>query len=75
MYQIFSYVKNLDKKRTGNVSGMLLYAKTNEEITPNNDFRVSGNRFSVRTLNLNSEFHQIASQLNEIALEFFGGVD
>ena len=34
MYQIFTYVKNCDPKNTGKVAGMLLYAKTNEDITP-----------------------------------------
>jgi len=28
LYQIFTYVKNWDKDQTGNVAGMLLYAKT-----------------------------------------------
>lgn len=30
LYQIFAYVKNKDKDNTGNVEGMLLYAKTDE---------------------------------------------
>ena len=30
LYQIFAYVKNLDRNVTGNISGLLLYAKTNE---------------------------------------------
>ena len=30
MYQIFTYVKNQDAAGTGNVSGMLLYARTEE---------------------------------------------
>ena len=34
MYQIFTYVKNQDKDNTGNVAGILLYAKTDETITP-----------------------------------------
>lgn len=34
VYQIFTYVKNQDTANTGNVSGMLLYAKTEEAITP-----------------------------------------
>lgn len=38
LYQVFTYVKNLDKNNTGNVAGMLLYAKTQEQITPNNKY-------------------------------------
>lgn len=34
VYQIFTYVKNQDKDNTGNVAGILLYAKTDEDITP-----------------------------------------
>lgn len=36
LYQIQSYVYNLRQKHIGNVDGMLLYAKTQEEIVPNN---------------------------------------
>ena len=32
LYQIFTYVKNYDIQNSSNVAGMLLYAKTNEEI-------------------------------------------
>ncbi len=34
MYQIYAYVKNKDVNHTGKVSGMLLFAKTDEAITP-----------------------------------------
>ena len=67
MYQIFTYVKNFDKAQTGNVSGMLLYAKTDEEITPDNEYMMSGNKISVKTLDLNREFEDIAKQLDDIA--------
>lgn len=71
VYQIFTYVKNQDAAGTGNVSGMLLYAKTNEEITPDCSFVMGGNRISVKTLDLNKEFSLIASQLDEIVKEHF----
>lgn len=38
-----NYVKNLDKDNTGNVAGMLLYARTQEQITPNNKYSMGGN--------------------------------
>jgi 5-methylcytosine-specific restriction enzyme subunit McrC len=72
LYQIFTYVKNQDAKGTGNVSGMLLYAKTDEEITPDCSFVVGGNRISVKTLDLNREFAEIAAQLDQIARDHFG---
>ncbi len=44
LYQIFTYVKNMDKYCTGNVTGMLLYAKTTESIMPDSEFLMSGNK-------------------------------
>lgn len=72
LYQIFTYVKNQDVKNTGNVSGMLLYAKTGESLTPDCDFSMDGNRISVKTLDLNTEFKEIAKQLDEIVESYFG---
>lgn len=66
MYQIFTYVKNFDKERTGNVSGMLLYARTNESIQPDNDYIIGGNKISVKTLDLNCDFEVIKKQLSTV---------
>ncbi len=71
MYQIFAYVKNQDVMNNGSVSGLLLYAKTDEAITPNNEFIMSGNKISVQTLDLNLKFSDIASQLDEIVQNHF----
>lgn len=71
MYQIFTYVKNQDVAGDGSVSGMLLYAKTDEAITPNNQFMMHGNKISVKTLDLNLSFKDIASQLDLIAQSHF----
>lgn len=67
LYQIFAYVKNMDKDNTGNVSGMLLYAKTQEELPDQLDYMMSGNKISVKTLDLNKEFKEIAKILDNIA--------
>lgn len=74
LYQIFTYVKNKsaefgEKEHT--VSGMLLYAKTDEIIQPDNAFRMSGNKICVKTLDLNCEFSEIKIQLNRIVDEHF----
>lgn len=74
VYQIFTYVKNQDAANTGNVSGMLLYAKTEEAITPDCSFVMGGNKISVKTLDLNKEFKLIAAQLDKIAENHFGQV-
>lgn len=72
MYQIYAYVKNLDSGNTGNVAGMLLYAKTQETITPNCTFTTGGNQISVKTLDLNTPFAGIAGQLDQIVDSYFG---
>lgn len=72
--QIFTYVKNKEaelKDQPHEVSGMLLYSKTDEEIQPNGSYLMSGNRISVKTLDLNCEFEQIADQLDEIVNNIF----
>lgn len=50
---------------------MLLYAKTDEMIQPDNTYQMSGNKISVKTLDLNLEFSAIAEQLNAIITEHF----
>ena len=50
---------------------MLLYAKTDEEIYPNNEYQMSGNKITVRTLDLNCDFEEIAAQLDTIAKNHF----
>lgn len=71
LYQIYTYVKNFDKERTGNVSGMLLYAKTDETVLPHNSYKMGGNKISVDTLDLDCEFDEIRKQLNEIVYKHF----
>ena len=67
LYQIYTYVKNLDKNHTNNVAGMLLYAKTQASIQPDNEYVIGGNRIIVKTLDLNVPFAGIAEQLEKIA--------
>ena len=75
LYQIFTYVKNKEHELGGKpheVSGMLLYAQTDESILPNNEYRMSGNKITVRTLDLNQNFEEISADLNAIAAAHFG---
>ena len=44
--------------------------ETDEDIYPNNEYQMSGNRVTVRTLDLNCDFDKIAEQLNDIAQKF-----
>lgn len=74
LYQIFTYVKNKQLEFQGNdieVSGMLLYARTTESIQPDNKYMMSGNKISVKTLDLNREFNEIKNQLDNIVFEHF----
>ena len=74
LYQIFTYVKNKEAELASQpheVSGMLLYAKTDEEIYPDNKYQMSGNQITVRTLDLNLPFSEIAEQLNRIVMSHF----
>lgn len=68
LFQIFAYVMNLDKSHTGKIDGMLLYAKTDEEISPDGEQKFAdGNTIFFRTLDLNSSFEDITIQLANIA--------
>lgn len=74
LYQIFTYVKNMDaslEAEKHRVSGMLLYARTDEEVQPDNTYLMSGNLISVKTLDLNLEFKEIRAQLDKIAADHF----
>lgn len=67
LYQIFAYVKNkAAERRDLNVSGMLLYAKTDEGLYPDERYAMDGNNIFVRTLDLSLSFEEISSQLDAI---------
>lgn len=76
LYQIFAYVKNKQAvlKRAGEsveVAGTLLYAATDEENQPAFTYRMSGNRITAMTLDLDQPFEAIRTQLDGIAEEYF----
>ena len=71
LYQIFTYVKNKDRDNTGNVSGMLLYTKTDEEVVPNAEYSMSGNWIEVRNLDLSGAFTDIEEQLRVLIKRLF----
>ncbi len=72
LYQIFTYVKNMNRSVKGTVSGMLLYARTDERILPDQEYRMDGNRIFVKTLDLDCDFSEIRAQLDQIAYNTFG---
>lgn len=68
LYQIMAYVNNMDVNHTGNVSGMLLYAQTDNETIADTKLQMRGSTASiyVRTLDLNQEFDNIRQRLESI---------
>ncbi|MEZ4812863.1 MAG: 5-methylcytosine-specific restriction endonuclease system specificity protein McrC [Caldisericia bacterium] len=72
LYQIYSYVKNEDKENSGNISGLLLYAKTENESIPEKMYNIGGNKIGVKHLDLNVEFSKIKQKLDEIATDWVG---
>ena len=67
LYQIHTYVTEHDWNGTGSVDGMLLYAKTQEEIVPDDQVKLArGNTILFRTLDLNQEFIGIKNDLDAI---------
>lgn len=74
LYQIFTYVKNREAEMSGRpheLSGMLLYARTDDEVQPEGTYAMSGNRISVATLDLNKDFKEISKALDDIARKQF----
>lgn len=71
LYQIFTYVKNKsftcsDKE----VSGLLLYAKTDHELQPKAKFKMSGNDIYVDNLDLSTDFSLIKEKLDRIVKDW-----
>ena len=76
LYQIFTYVKNKETElqRLGiehTVSGMLMYAMTKEEVQPDADYSMSGNRISAKHLNLDCPWDEIRLQLDSVVHQYF----
>ena len=69
LYQIFSYVKNYNPGSGSDISGMLLYAQTDEDIEPDYTYEMSGNKISIKSLDLND----IALKLDTIVHDFKSG--
>lgn len=72
IYQIFAYVKNLDKDNTGKVSGALLYAKTDESIIPDEEGVLAGNKFIFTCLDLNKPFDEVIKQMDNLVIRWLG---
>lgn len=67
LYQLHTYVTNKAASFPGEVQGMLLYAKTDEELVPDHTYYLSGKKMSVTTLDLSGCFDRIREKLDGIA--------
>lgn len=65
IYQINTYVTEYDEDHQGNVDGMILYAKTQEEVVPDGSLtKKDGNVIYFKTLDLNTDFETIKKRLD-----------
>lgn len=48
-----------------------LVVATDEVIQPDNSYQISGNKISLKTLDLNQDFLEITAQLNTIVEKYF----
>lgn len=73
LYQIFTYTKNksLEAGSDKKVSGLLLYAKTDDFIQPDQEYSMSGNTIGVKSLDLDCDFNCIKQQLNNLVSQYF----
>lgn len=63
MYQLFSYLENYTVGENEKLSGMLLYAKTNDDIQPDHEYVIKGKVLKVAHIDLNVSFPLIKQKL------------
>lgn len=71
LYQIYTYVKNEDKEKTGNICGLLLYAKTDENDIVWNEYNMDGNIIIIANIDLSKTFDLVKNKLESIVDWFF----
>ena len=65
LYQINTYVNEYDKENKHHVDGMLLYAKTKEDVLDDSKIvHKDGYTLYIRTLDLNTDFETIKKRLD-----------
>ncbi len=73
LYQIYSYVKNKDVNKSGQVYGLLLYAKTDQSDDISESYNMDGNIIRIDNLDLNKDFEDIRKKLESI-LDLFDDI-
>lgn len=63
LYQLFTYLENYKVAENEQLSGMLLYAKTNDDVQPDHEYKIKGKVFKVMHIDLNTKFTFLKEQL------------
>ena len=76
LFQMYAYVKNQEeqlrqKGTTHSVSGLLMYAMTEDEEQPHLTMVNTGNKICARAIDLNTDWSIITEQLDSVITEFF----
>lgn len=69
LYQMYAYVKNKDKHKTGKVSGLLLYGHAKGDPEIESSFNLDGNKISVTNIDLNKDFDEIKKKLESLIID------
>ena len=70
LYQIYTYVKNEDKSASGNVIGMLMYVKTNNNDEQWAEYNMGNNKIVITNIDFSKDFDTVKKNLNMIAERF-----
>lgn len=71
LYQLLSYLDNAQAAASVPVTGVLLYARADEAIAPDQVYSIHGKRLRVQTLDLNCAFAEIETQLHQLVTACF----
>lgn len=76
IYQIFTYVTNeevllMKTESSFSVSGLLMYAMTNDRIQPDMKTSISGKSIAAKSIDLNTDWSVIRNQLDGVISEYF----
>ncbi len=71
MYQIFTYMKNMQASTSKKISGMLLYAKTQDKEIAATEKDLLNNKFFAKSIDLDCEWSEIESTLKGISNNVF----
>lgn len=66
LYQMHSYIMNYKMATNKKVTGMLLYAQTDNERVPRSSYELNGAQLLVNSVNLNSKIHELEQAIQTL---------